>query len=234
VFRRRVRAEAKEGFVWAGVEDDLHHFEVELEHNGREVTAARGRAIRFPWTICPGAAERVGQFVGHALDARLAIDARQECTHLLDLAKFALAQAVRGGTRQYDVTLPDRVQGRTTAELRRDGELIFAWQFQGFTVTAPDLFAGIDVNAAIRWPREIMADPDLLEAALMLRRGVFVSNIRAPAQADFRDGTRPSSPGDEKEMDNVCFAHQAVRAFAGRIAPGYRDFSGQPEELLNR
>src|ERR1700744_2306589 len=64
VYRRRVIADADNGVVHAAVEDDMHHFEVVIEHNSQHVTAVLGRGARTPWTTCSGAVHQLQQFVG--------------------------------------------------------------------------------------------------------------------------------------------------------------------------
>ena len=46
-YRRRIRLVALgPEAVWGGLEDDFHHFEVTLRHDGRHVTALLTRTIR--------------------------------------------------------------------------------------------------------------------------------------------------------------------------------------------
>lgn len=234
VFRRRVVAEAVPGRVWAAVEDDLHHFQIELEHDGRTVTAVHGNPVRVPWTTCPGAVEKLRDLVGLPLDGKVPGDPRQACTHLVDLAKVAMAQALRGGNRVYDIAIPDRVEGRYTAELRRDGRLLFTWSLHNSIVTAPADLAGADFNKAVRWPPEILGDPDLLEAALVLRRGIFVSYVRTPGRTGFRNGTLAETAGDQTEMEGVCWSYQAVRGQEGRNAAQWIDYTDRPDDLAKR
>ncbi len=234
IFRRRVVAEAGPGTVWSAVEDDLHHFEIELEHDGRLVTAARGNPVRVPWTTCPGAVERLRDLVGQPLSGKVPGDPRQACTHLFDLARVAMAQALRGGNRVYDIAIPDRVEGRYTAELRRDGVLLLTWSLHDSIVTAPADLAGADLEKAVRWPSEILGDPDLLEAALVLRRGIFVSNVRTPERAQFRGGSQLERAADQPSMLGVCYTYQPEQASHGLAVPKWIDFTDRPGDLAQR
>lgn len=234
VFRRRVVAEAEAGRVWAAVEDDLHHFQIILEHDGRVVTSARGLPVRVPWTTCPGAIAKLQDLVGQKLDGKMGGDPRQACTHLVDLARVAMAQALRGGRRVYDIAIPDRREGRFTATIRRDGVQVLEWSMQDSIVTAPEELAGADFDKAVRWPDRILNDPDLLEAAQVLRRGVFVSYVRTPVRTSFRDGTLKETAGDQKEAEGVCWTYQPVRSHDGHNAAVWIDYTDRPDDLAKR
>ena len=131
VYRRRIRLTSPvKGRVAAEMEDDFHHFGVELEHDGERVTAIQGSAARFPWTTCPAAAVELQGLVGAPLATRSTaiadhIPARQNCTHMYDLAGLALAHC--GVCRVRDVCLAWAVRsgerygvwGGTTEQHRR-------------------------------------------------------------------------------------------------------------------
>ena len=56
--------------VVAWLEDDFHHFGVELRHDGEQVLAVEGHAERFPRDTCPGAIGILQEAVGTRLDER--------------------------------------------------------------------------------------------------------------------------------------------------------------------
>jgi len=236
IFRRRVVARAEGLRVHAGVEDDLHHFEVDITHDRRAVTAIEGRSIRYPWTTCPQAAGAIGMLAGTAvtLPVKVApeIDARLHCTHLYELARLAIAQAARGGSRQYDIEMPDRVDDLSRATIRRDGEAVFTWDLDGYRVIAPAMFAGIEIMGRISWHEDVRADADALEACLILRRAITVASIRNPGKEGIRDGTSPIAPFDETRMIGACFSFQPDRARQGRVHASWQDFTARPDDLL--
>ena len=143
IYRRRIRMTGSEGRVRAELEDDFHHFAVTLGYADGAITRAEGEAIRYPWTTCPGATEPLRRLEGLPLSRSLgapgrALNAREQCTHLFDVACLAITHAASGrASRQYDIEIPDRVKGRTTVRLSRDGELRLAWDLDGMEILGP-------------------------------------------------------------------------------------------------
>src|SRR5262249_35262282 len=60
-YRRKSIAIAGEFETVAAMEDDFHHFTVRLRHDGERVTGISGETIRFPWSVCPGAAIKLDE-----------------------------------------------------------------------------------------------------------------------------------------------------------------------------
>jgi hypothetical protein len=187
VFRRRILLEARDGRVVGELQDDFHHFAVDVTHDGSQVTAARGGGLRVPWTTCPGAIPPLERLRGLHLTTALRAaarhtDPRLQCTHLLDLASCAIAHAARcvegapGRVRRYDVEIPDRVRGRTLATLERDGRPVLAWEIDRNEIVAPDPFAGHSVagRGFAEWADQAL-EVDLSEAAQVLRRACLIS-----------------------------------------------------------
>ena len=111
-----------DGWIGGALEDDMHRFHIRLDHAEGRVTAVHATAVRHPWSACPGATG----FIARELTGQLLADVgrrdpAQHCTHLYDLAILAAAHA--GDTRptRFDMTVADRVDGRTTATLRGNG-----------------------------------------------------------------------------------------------------------------
>ena len=130
--RRRVDVASRLDGVGTGeargaVEDDYHHFKVTLRARDGVVTEALTESPRHPNALCPAAGERLVELVGMRLSEVSAAvmertDARQQCTHQIDMAGLALAALARGIERRtYEVEVPDRVDDRTHARLWRDG-----------------------------------------------------------------------------------------------------------------
>lgn len=93
--------------VEASIEDFIHHFRLELEHDGTMVTELRGEAVRAPWSVCPGGTTQLRELSGSRLDqAPRPQDPTEHCTHLLDLAGVAVRFAGAPGR-----LTPDRPGG---------------------------------------------------------------------------------------------------------------------------
>jgi hypothetical protein len=152
-------------------------------------------------------------------------DARQQCTHQLDLAALAVAAAARGtNTRRYDVVVPDQNGGDRHALLARDGIPMLDWVLDGYAIAGPQPFAGQSLAEGFtRWVTQNLNE-EAAEAALVLRRGVFISGGRALGY-DW-NAVRTASPTGK------CWVQQAERAErAFREIGAKRDFSGRTELL---
>ena len=182
VHRRAIRlATTEPGVVRAELEDDYHHFRCTLTHANGVITGCEGEAVRHPWTTCPGAMGLLRSLVGTALDARSTailgrVRGNEHCTHLVDLAGLAIAHAHAGrATREYELTIPDRVGNRCEPVLVRDGEELLHWVLDGGTIVDPPPFAGVSVTGGFRDFVERELDVDTAEAAVVLRRGTMIS-----------------------------------------------------------
>lgn len=147
------------------------------------MTQIAARAFRFPWMICPNATGELQSLKGERLFPSMTQlgrlrDARTHCTHLFDLAGLMIALATRGiGERRYLACLAYRVDGRTQATLLRDRETILRWDVEGSTVTGEPPFIARGIGTGFASFVEGLL-PDEAEAALILRRAVFVSSGR--------------------------------------------------------
>jgi hypothetical protein len=222
---------AEGGCVDAALEDDYHEFAVALRHDGTVVTSITGLARRFPWSTCPGAMEKLAPLRGCrlvALSARL--DAKMpvssQCTHLYDLARVAMAHALRGGLRQYDIAIPDMVDGTTSAQIFRDGQLALDWTITSNTIVAPAPFAGHSLLGRADWPHGALTDADTAEAAMLLRRMTMVALRRAVY------ASRPSYEDAVKSLGNACHSLQpGLQGIVTGVGETY-DFSNRPDALL--
>lgn len=142
-FRRAIRILAETGCTTAEIEDDFHHFIVTVRHDGERVTGAEGKAIRYPWSQCPMAVGALPDLAGLALTTDATAVYRQtdplgQCTHMLEVAGLAIAQAARSlGGRRYDATVSDPVAGRVFAELLCDGAPLAHWVLQDGVIVDP-------------------------------------------------------------------------------------------------
>jgi len=236
VYRRRIRLVADGLRVRADLEDDFHRFGVELVHDGACVVEARATAHRFPWETCPGAGSQIEALVGIALLPRAVdlaehTDSRRHCTHLYDLAALALAHAAAGRERrQYDIAVPDRDDWKTRATLHRDGALALDWELDARTIRSPERFAGLTLRGRpfLDWIHANL-DADESEAALVLRRAVYIAIGRAT------DLDAIATAADVTPLAGAsCHSMQpAVAPRALRVKGSTRQFSASPEPLLS-
>ena len=90
-FRRRLELVHDGDAVEAELEDHIHHVAVRIVHDGTHVTEVHARPVRLPWSLCPAAAAVLQELVGAPIGAvPVVTDSRQHCTHLLDVARFAV------------------------------------------------------------------------------------------------------------------------------------------------
>jgi len=157
-------------------------------------------------------------------------DPRAQCTHLLDLAGLAVAHAAAGRERRgYEIEIPDRVEGRSHARLRRDGEALLDFEIDRGAIVSPAPFAGQPSFGAGfgRWAEATLA-PDLAEAAIVLQRACGISMGR---QWDMDQV--PGAWAFGAMMGGACHTFGAgVVEGAHRVVGSMRDFTDAPERLL--
>jgi len=231
VYRRRIVLQAEGRRVFAALEDDFHHMYLEIAHDGGAVTAAWGKTLRVPRDSCPAAAARLREFVGLPLSGGArGIDPLQHCTHLFDLGRYALAHAQRGGRRQYDITVPDAVDRKSEPEIFRDGQRVMQWQVAGANITAPAEFACENLFGKVNWKH---FEPDTLEAAMLLRRGIWISYGRR-AKARVENGREPPAGSwMPTKLAGACHSFQpGVFKNSKQIDGSVWDFTDRAHDLL--
>lgn len=182
--RRRIRLIAQGNEVRAGIEDAYHSFRMKLRHDGERIVELSPQFHRVPLTTCPTAAAPLRRLIGTRLDnswRELATreSPRTHCTHLFDLAVLSMAQALRGGTRSYEVVVPDEHPAPVWTCLYRDGELVLRWRTFDSRILEPfDLADKPLLRGFSRWATGRFQG-DELEAALVLHKGYFVSRARS-------------------------------------------------------
>lgn len=239
VWRRRIRVvNVDERCSIGELEDDVHHFRVELYHDGRVITDVVGRGIRSPWTTCTEAVLPLRAIVGHPLaDRSDAIgayaDARKNCTHLFDTAGLTLAHVRRATQqREYDIEMtdPPHEGGPQRVTVWRDGAFVLSWVVQDFVVLAPDEWTDAPLRRKfIAWANERL-DPDLAEAAFLAKRGVEIGQSR---KGDM-DRWDVSFDGPAPIMMGSCHTFSPeVAPIALRRKGTTRHFGDHPEILLS-
>lgn len=229
---RRVDIAVREGAdgvleARAAIEDDYHHFRLTLHARDGILLDINSEALRFPNTMCPFAGDQLSVLPGKPLAQTMAqvmeyTDARQQCTHQFDLAALAIAAlANRRARRRYEVNVPDRVDGRTSASVRRDGVEVLRWDMVGNTIETLGPYAGRNIGSGFTAFIRTRPD-DEAEAALVLRRTVYISQGRG---VDYSKLGRTGPVGG-------CWAWQPERApQVERIHESRLDFTGRSGEL---
>jgi hypothetical protein len=233
IYRRRIVVVADGDVVRAGIEDDPHHFRVTLRHDGARVLEISGEGVRFPWSACANAAPELEVLWGAPLAPRMTAvgaltDARQQCTHLYDLAGLAMACAARGEMRlQYDIAVPEPILGPTRVTLAKNGAPLLAWAIANGTIQGPAPFAGVAlVGKFLGWAQENLS-PELFEAAVILRRACMIARCRI-----YSLDSVPNAAALKAEP-NRCFTQQPQRAAtATRMLGTSIDWTHRADDLL--
>jgi len=204
------------GWIGAALEDDMHRFHMRLDHAEGQVKSVSARALRHPWSGCPGATDFIAsELVGAALIDVARRDPFAHCTHLLDLAVLAAARSSDREPTRFDMYVADRVDTRTTATLLENGEEKLRWQLDGTAIAG----TGRDLRQLSRWRQDLPAEE--AERATLLRRAVFVSGARqyVPSEGEM-------TAVENRERMGVCFNYQLPQARTStRSRDWHRDFS---------
>ncbi|MDF8331662.1 hypothetical protein [Novosphingobium cyanobacteriorum] len=233
VFRRRIRLDGRAGVVVVQLDDNCHAMWLRLEHDGARVKDVVGDLTRFPTTGCPSAPAGLRVLKDKPLNAPQAAlysggGPVGTCTHMFDLAVLAMAHAQRDpGLRTWDVIVPDMVDGITTASVELDGRPLHRWRVEERLVIAPGLEADPQpLFHKFRPWAERHFSGDALEAALVLRMGLFVSRAR------FYITDAREIPLTEMAMrEGSCHAYSRPQIESSHVLLGtVRDFSQQLEE----
>ncbi|WP_299694490.1 DUF2889 domain-containing protein [Hydrocarboniphaga sp.] len=220
--------EGSTGEARAVVEDDYHHFRVVVHYDAGQVISTSTEALRSPYDLCSAAGQRLHELVGMPLSGKMAAafrvtDARHQCTHQFDIAALAVAAAARGiRQRRYDMVIPDSADGRVSARLQRDGSDVLEWQMDGDIILEPHPYTRRSIGSGFTdWVANQLSE-DESEAALVLRRGVFISAGRR-MEKSIPSGARPTGGCwvQQPERNRLAVAHPDSR----------QNFSQMPERL---
>ncbi|RZK03432.1 MAG: hypothetical protein EOO76_02625 [Novosphingobium sp.] len=220
---RRIVLQPGGDWVGGALEDDMHRFHIRLDHAEGRVTRVAAKAVRHPWSACPGATHFIAkELTGELLADVGARDPAQHCTHLYDLAILAAAHADDTAPMRFDMTVTDRVEDRTTATLYENGIETLRWQLDGTAIAGTTR----DLRRLSQWKREL--SPQEAEGATLLRRAVFVSGARAYV-APSLEQTAALNQG----RMGVCFNYQLPQAESSTRTPNWhRDFSQSGHQPL--
>jgi hypothetical protein len=218
-----VRITGRPGRQQAEMEDDFHHFVTAVRHDGETIRSVEIESVRTPWVTCHLAARALETLADQPLaaGARLAAEVRNAgCTHMLDQLALAIAHAARGTPRlDYRMQVEPAAGGTIRAELLRDELPLLAWRVENGIITGGPL-AGVSI-AKLPVEAQGRVAPDVLEAAVVLRRAVHISGARVLDMDDFAtiDGLTRSVPA-------TCYSMlPGVRDRALRNVGSMRNFS---------
>ncbi len=242
IYRRRILVVNRSGSLAVGeLEDDFHHFRIEIRHDGTTIQSADATPLRGPWSSCMTADVPIRAVEGQPLTASPSTfggytDPRMNCTHLFDVTGLTVAHATRPMERRdYRFEVTDRVgadqEHRATAW--RDGEQVLEWTLAERRITAPNEWVGVDLDRKfIPWAEETL-DPDAAEVAVALRRIIGISMGRMMDLDTFAVAADVGG-GDGGMMANgPCMTYQpGVGNLAIRRKGTGRDFTSHPETQL--
>jgi hypothetical protein len=220
---RRIVLQPGPGWIGGALEDDMHRFHLRIDHADGRITGVTAKAVRHPWSACPGATGFIaGELTGALLEDVARRDPSQHCTHLLDLAIVAAAHAGDTEPTRFDMRVADRVDDRTTATLSENGEEKLRWRLDGTVIAGSDR----DLRQLSKWKRELPADE--AERATLLRRAVYILGARQYVAPSIEQTAAMNSG-----RMGVCFNYQLPQAEGSTRTPNWhRDFSMSGREPL--
>ena len=180
--RRRIRLINETDTQTIGeLEDDFHHFRVELTHDSDNVLSLSGIVLRAPWSTCSEADQPLQKIVGKPLSSDSTAIGNyatptSNCTHLFDLTGLAISHAMQNEVVcQYDLMVTDPLDDKQELRLWKNGELLLDWLIQEGIIISPKDWEGVSlVGKFIAWAKD-NRDPLTAEAAIALRRMTHIS-----------------------------------------------------------
>lgn len=223
IFRRRLRFLAEPGRVRAQVDDTHHCFWLILDHEDGAITSVAADFLRAPTTVCQGAVAGLSALIGRPLAGPASMEGLPQvsnCSHLVDLAHWAMRHIA--GSTTWDIIVPDETDRPAAISIARDGVIVHAWEIADFAVVSPSQWRGFPLLRGFwQWARE-QFEGELLMAALMLQRGVFV----AKGRRYLVDQNPPTPLKAAAGMAGMCWAYAGDRLDSATSSIGYvRDFS---------
>lgn len=236
IYRRKIRLVNHADRVQADLEDCNHGFSVTLHHNGAYVTKIEGQHHRIPFTTCGGAITPLQSLVGISLPQNLhslttLVNARQHCTHWLDLCLLAILHSTREEiVRTYDIEVPDENNEPTLARIFVNQLLVHEWCVKDWIISQPQLLADKTLFRGFSsWANAAFINEDDKQAAFALQKGYFVSRARR-FDIDKLDGESATA---HTMMAGACYSYSEPQAtIAKRTVKTTRDFTDIPEALL--
>lgn len=232
-YRRRLVFTALAGGVVAQVDDSFHSYWLILDHDQDQVTGIDAGFVRAPADMCTGSITGLSAAIGCSLrasasDLMARLPRSSNCTHLADLALWAIAHV--GNSATWNIEIPDQSGAPVWITVDRDGQLFHRWLIVGFQLVSPDDFAGRPLMGGfMKWADSTFSD-DAFLGATMLQRGLFVARGRQHIVDQGAAIPLSSAAG----MSGMCWSYSGDRRLKGKSTLGYvRDFteSVRPEAL---
>ena len=201
--QRQIRIVSEVGRLRARMVDNVHDLSLTIDHDGTTITAVTAKAVRIPWTTCPGAMAQFQQIVGAAIDQSSpgGVDKSRQCTHLFDLARIAISKADVPGEHALDVHVaPTHAPSVLVAWALIDGREILRWRVADGHILSPDPFSGHAISGSAAWLGAV-DDEDVRVAALQIKRALLV-------YFGTRESEQMRYASELAGMTGVCFSFQ--------------------------
>ena len=221
-YRRSILLRSFPDRVEGELEDNVHHFQATIWHDGKKVLRAEGKGIRFPYSTCGGGAAQVSALEGMDLTEDLRApyqhtNVREQCTHTFQLAAHAVTHAKRGEPRRlYEMFIQERLDGTSLAVLRESDRPLLSWELRDELLLTPVEFAGLTPTQVAE--KVFSTGYEEGEMATMLRRAVGQSLAQRRVthlQTPFAAGLSTSG---------VCYTFQPARAVQAASLDSIRNF----------
>lgn len=222
-FHRRIRIYPYPDKIMVGLEDNLHRFEVRIDHESGVVTDLCIKALRYPWTVC---ADSVGYLREHMVGVKLEelkqLDIKKHCTHLYEMLVLCAAHVNDKTPTQIDLHVDDYHDGCTRVYQFINQEAVLALDVENRVVTTPGEWYGRDLCQPFLWNTAL--DAAQKEQAMLVCRAIYVSmgRISKVVQCAAERGPR---------VIGTCFAYQPERVNQAFFTESRREF-GQVVECL--
>lgn len=235
-YQRRIRLSNQGQTTYAELEDCNHAFKLQFTRENNRIKSISSDSLRTPLTTCQGA-EVVLQQALIGVDCsqnfehlNQICDAKAQCTHLLDLAYWAIMHSQRPEPiRDFWVIIPDEVDDKPThAKVYCDNKLVLEADIKQWQIVTPKALAGKPLYRGFkRWLFEL--EPHQQEIWSILQKGYFVAQAR-PMAIDQLEG-EPASK--HTPMIGACYSYSEPVVYeAKRAVNSVRDFTHAPEQLL--
>lgn len=231
LYRRAITLVNGDGVAHAAMEDDAHHFEVKISHDGSYIQSVTGAALRTPWTLCCDAVGLLDQFRGLPLapdrdELRASVNFVEHCSHLFSLTKLLMRNIeLRRPPTKFRASMAVGEYERI-AMLERDGVCVLRWVLAGDLITEPAGYAGVTIRGLSSWARSNITSADTIELVLILQRAVMASNARAMNLDQVSDASKVNGLGP-------CYVFRPGFAErAGRVVGSTLDFSDEARDPL--
>lgn len=228
-FRRLVRTFRVPGKILLTLDDTHHSMWLVMHHALGRISDVEACVARGPATSCGTAAVALNTLIGLAIDGNMSafqdrLPPILNCTHLVDLARWAFTSATGQSPllREVLVEIPDEAGTPVWITVERDGMLVHRWYVQDHHVILPEHLAGRPLmKGFMSWAREQFSGEDL-DLAIMLQRGVFVARGRR----HLVDLAPPVPLSAAPAMRNACHSYSPAHFETATSVVGYvRDFT---------